>query len=55
MAHVEALLRRVNKESRVDLRSYQFGDVEIDFERAEVRKAGEPLALAPRNCSYCVT
>jgi two-component system alkaline phosphatase synthesis response regulator PhoP len=48
VARVEALLRRVNKENRVDLRSYQFGDVEIDFERAEVRKGGEPLALAAK-------
>jgi two-component system alkaline phosphatase synthesis response regulator PhoP len=46
VARVEALLRRVNKENRADLRSYQFGDIEIDFERAEVRKGGEPLALA---------
>ncbi|MDP9338049.1 MAG: response regulator transcription factor [Acidobacteriota bacterium] len=48
LARVEALLRRVNKENRVDLRSYQFGDVEIDFERAEVSKGGEPLALAAK-------
>ena len=48
VARVEALLRRVNKENRVDLRSYQFGDVEIDFERAEARKGGEPLALAAK-------
>ncbi len=32
----------------MDLRSYQFGDVEIDFERAEVSKGGEPLALAAK-------
>jgi two-component system, OmpR family, alkaline phosphatase synthesis response regulator PhoP len=48
LARVEALLRRVNKENRVDLRSYQFGDVVIDFERAEVSKGGEPLALAAK-------
>jgi two-component system, OmpR family, alkaline phosphatase synthesis response regulator PhoP len=46
LARVEALLRRVNKENRVNVRSFHFGDIEIDFERAEVRKAGEPLALA---------
>jgi two-component system, OmpR family, alkaline phosphatase synthesis response regulator PhoP len=46
LARVEALLRRVNKENRVNVRSFHFGDVEIDFERAEVRKAGAPLALA---------
>ncbi len=48
VARVEALLRRVNKENRVELRSYQFGDVEIDFERADVRKGGKPLALAAK-------
>jgi len=46
LARVEALLRRVNKENRVNVRSFQFGDIEIDFERAEVCKAGQPLALA---------
>jgi two-component system alkaline phosphatase synthesis response regulator PhoP len=46
LARVEALLRRVNKENRVNVRSFHFGDIEIDFERAEVRKAGLPLALA---------
>lgn len=48
LARVEALLRRVNKENRVELRSFQFGEVEIDFERAEVRKGGQPLALAAK-------
>jgi two-component system alkaline phosphatase synthesis response regulator PhoP len=48
LARVEALLRRVNKENRVNVRSFRFGDVEIDFETAEVRKAGQPLALAAK-------
>ena len=48
VARVEALLRRVNKENRPELLSYQFGDVDIDFERAEVRKGGAPLALAAK-------
>jgi two-component system alkaline phosphatase synthesis response regulator PhoP len=48
LARVEALLRRVNKENRVNVRSFHFGDVEIDFERAQVRKAGQPLALAAK-------
>jgi two-component system alkaline phosphatase synthesis response regulator PhoP len=48
LARVEALLRRVNKENRANVRSFHFGDVEIDFERAEVRKAGVPLALAAK-------
>jgi two-component system, OmpR family, alkaline phosphatase synthesis response regulator PhoP len=48
LARVEALLRRVNKENRINVRSFHFGDVEIDFERSEVRKAGHPLALAAK-------
>jgi two-component system alkaline phosphatase synthesis response regulator PhoP len=48
LARVEALLRRVNKENRVNVRTFHFGDVEIDFERAEARKAGHPLALAAK-------
>jgi two-component system alkaline phosphatase synthesis response regulator PhoP len=48
LARVEALLRRVNKENRVNVHSFHFGDVEIDFERAAVRKAGQPLALAAK-------
>src|ERR1700680_1231582 len=48
LARVEALLRRVNKENRVNVRSFHFGDVEIDFERVEVRKAGQPLPLAAK-------
>jgi two-component system alkaline phosphatase synthesis response regulator PhoP len=48
LARVEALLRRVNKENRTNVRTFRFGDVEIDFERAEVRKSGQPLALAAK-------
>ena len=48
LARVEALLRRVNKENRANVRNFRFGDIEIDFERAEVRKAGVPIALAAK-------
>ena len=46
LARVEALLRRIQKENRVPVRSFQFGDVEVDFERAEVRRNGQPINLA---------
>jgi two-component system alkaline phosphatase synthesis response regulator PhoP len=47
MARVEAVLRRSSGYSeRVD--RYQFGVVEIDFGRSEAHKAGEPIALSPR-------
>jgi two-component system alkaline phosphatase synthesis response regulator PhoP len=48
LARVEALLRRVRKETRIPVRSFRFADVEIDFERAEARKAGLPLAMAAK-------
>jgi two-component system alkaline phosphatase synthesis response regulator PhoP len=48
LARIEALLRRVRKKNRVEVRTFQFGDVEIDFERAEVRKQGQPLSLAAK-------
>src|SRR3954468_7890371 len=33
LARVEALLRRVQKENRIPVQKFQFGDVEVDFER----------------------
>jgi len=48
LARVEALLRRVQKENRIPVQSFTFGDVEIDFERAVLMKAGQPVALASK-------
>jgi two-component system alkaline phosphatase synthesis response regulator PhoP len=48
LARVEALLRRVRKEGRVPVREFRFSDVEVDFERAEVRKNGQRIALASK-------
>ena len=48
LARVEALLRRVAKENRVAVRSFQFEDVAIDFERAEVHRAGESVPMAQK-------
>ncbi len=48
LARVEALLRRVQKENRVPVRTFQFDNIEVDFERAEVRKNGQPLNLAAK-------
>jgi len=45
LARIEALLRRVAAGSpSVDV--YAFGDVRVDFGRAEVRRRGEPVALS---------
>jgi len=48
LARVEALLRRVQKENRIPVQSFQFGDIEIDFERALLMKAGNPVTLASK-------
>jgi two-component system alkaline phosphatase synthesis response regulator PhoP len=48
LARVEALLRRVRKENRIPLRTFQFDDIEIDFERAEVLKGGQPVNMAAK-------
>ncbi len=48
LARVEVLLRRPGGLGRVRERTFQFNDVEVDFEHAEVRKAGQPVALAAR-------
>ena len=48
LARVEALLRRVQKENRIPVQSFTFGDVEIDFERAVLLKAGHPVTLASK-------
>lgn len=46
LARVEALLRRVEKENRIPVRTFQFDDVEMDFDRAKVCKAGQPVNMA---------
>ena len=46
LARVEALLRRVLKDNRDPVLRFQFGDVEVDFERAELLKRGQPVSLA---------
>jgi len=46
LARVEALLRRVKKGKLTPVVKYQFGAVEVDFERGDVRKNGQPINLA---------
>ncbi len=43
---MEALLRRVQKEARIPIRTFQFADIEIDFERAQVRNGAQPVSIA---------
>jgi two-component system alkaline phosphatase synthesis response regulator PhoP len=46
LARIEALLRRVNKEKRAPVLEFQFGNVEVDFDKCDVRKDGAPVSLA---------
>jgi two-component system alkaline phosphatase synthesis response regulator PhoP len=45
LARVEALLRRVKKEGRVPVKTFAFGDISVDFERAEVKRGNAPISL----------
>src|SRR5207237_1880160 len=46
MARLEALLRRRGPQAGGD--AYRFGDVVVDFRRAEVTRAGKPVDLSAR-------
>lgn len=48
LARIEALLRRVSKNKRIPVKSFQFGSVTVDFERAEAFKQGHPINLAAK-------
>ncbi|MGA2119219.1 MAG: response regulator transcription factor [Bryobacteraceae bacterium] len=44
-ARIKALLRRASGDPAVE--TYRFGEVEVDFERGELRRNGQPLDLTP--------
>jgi DNA-binding response OmpR family regulator len=46
-ARIKALLRRSNDVSRPEPGCFRFGDVELDFPRAELRRSGKPVELTP--------
>lgn len=46
LARIEALLRRSNNKISNSIESFAFGDIEIDFRRAEVKKSGDLLDLS---------
>jgi two-component system, OmpR family, alkaline phosphatase synthesis response regulator PhoP len=48
MARLEALLRRLPPRPRPGSGIHQFGDIVIDFRRAEVRRAGQLVDLSAR-------
>ena len=48
LARIEALIRRIRKERRIAVRTFHFDDVEIDFERCEILKAGQRVDVAAK-------
>jgi len=48
LARLEALLRRAPRAAAPPGDSYQFGDVKVDFRKAEVTRAGQALELSAR-------
>jgi two-component system alkaline phosphatase synthesis response regulator PhoP len=46
LARIEALLRRSKKEKLTPVGRFQFGNVEVDFERGDVQKNGAQVNLA---------
>jgi two-component system, OmpR family, alkaline phosphatase synthesis response regulator PhoP len=48
LARIEALLRRVRKSGLTPVKSFHFGDVEVDFDRGDVRKSGAAVPLAAK-------
>jgi two-component system, OmpR family, alkaline phosphatase synthesis response regulator PhoP len=48
LARIEALLRRAPRSAPGSVASFRFGDVQLDFRRAEVLRAGEPVNLSAR-------
>jgi two-component system alkaline phosphatase synthesis response regulator PhoP len=48
LARVEALLRRIKKDKRQPVVRFEFGDVAVDFEQGDVKKAGVAVSLAAK-------
>ncbi len=46
LARIEALLRRSSKINQHSPDSFQFGDISIDFKRAEITKNNQPIELS---------
>jgi len=48
LARIEALLRRVRKENLIPVETFTFGDIQVNFQRAEVKRGGKPVNLAAK-------
>jgi two-component system alkaline phosphatase synthesis response regulator PhoP len=48
LARVEALLRRVKKDNRTPVLRFEYADIQIDFEKPEVIRAGSQITLSAK-------
>jgi two-component system alkaline phosphatase synthesis response regulator PhoP len=48
LARVEARLRRETTAARAAVEGYRFGDIDVDFRKAEVLRAGQPVSLSAK-------
>jgi DNA-binding response OmpR family regulator len=48
LARVEARLRREIPAARDAAQAYRFGDIDVDFRKAEVLRAGQPVSLSAK-------
>lgn len=48
LARIEAILRRTPQPDQTSAEVYTFGDVRVDYRRAEVTRNGQPIELAAR-------
>ncbi|HWD98923.1 MAG TPA: response regulator transcription factor [Bryobacteraceae bacterium] len=44
-ARIKALLRRSNGDGPPPVQPFRFGDIELDFDRVELRRAGSPVEM----------
>jgi two-component system alkaline phosphatase synthesis response regulator PhoP len=48
LARIESLLRRIKREKLTPVIRFQFGRVDVDFEKGDVRKQGQAVSLAAK-------
>ncbi|MBZ5619210.1 MAG: response regulator transcription factor [Acidobacteriia bacterium] len=46
LARIEALLRRAKREKLAPVGSFEFGNIQVNFENGHVKKSGVPVSLA---------
>ena len=50
LARIDALLRRASGAIRVELRTYEFGNTQVDFVKSQVHRKNQTIELSEREC-----